>query len=701
MVRTENLVIVESPSKCKTIEGYLGDKYKVIATCGHFRSLTDLSQIKDDLDIKFSVSKPKILKMLKEEILMSKNVILATDNDREGESIAWHICDACKLPLTTQRIIFHEITKDAIQRAILSPTIIDMNKVNSQKCRQVLDLYIGFTISPILWKYIQHKLSAGRCQTPALKMLYEREQLIKNQNYETTYKVTGIFNTIEFKLVGNLDKVIPFLEACKIQNQTGGGFIVEKQKPNEVSYSPPSILITSTLQQRASNIGMSPKQTMMCAQTLYEHGLITYMRTETPAYSTTFIEKINKQICLQYGKEYMGNPCSNVDTHEGIRVTDIKIDSVDFDSNTNKLYHFIYNHTFQSCMSTAFYIQTPYDISMPYDRIMRHVSSYPKFKGWKILKDFTDIDLIDQSSGLDFMKKVNYSNISAKEQCEHLILHYNEAQLIKQLEKEDIGRPSTYTSILDSIEKYVTKGRIETNQLSLVHYVLNDDIRIEKENKCIEEKNKLKLTELGEKVTLFCYKYFDLFEYSYTKQMELFLDNVSNTSNISNVSNVSNISNESNDWKVILNNQIKKIKECSSYEIDEIKPEYKSLHCGLYKKHPLVIKDGPHGYYIDYKKEKTSLKHIEGISEWIKDQEMNEERMNVLINYMKNDTNNKNVINNDISIRKSKDDKGYYIFYKTSKMKKPKFYSFPNELMNETDYINKIKDYIEKKYKLI
>jgi len=688
MVKTENLVIVESPSKCKTIEGYLGDKYKVIATCGHFRSLTDLSQIitnDGNIDIKFSVSKPKILKMLKEEILMSKNIILATDNDREGEAIAWHICDACKLPLTTQRIIFHEITKDAIQRAILSPTIIDMNKVNSQKCRQVLDLYIGFTISPILWKFIQHKLSAGRCQTPALKMLYEREQLIKNQNYETTYKVTGIFNTIEFKLVGNLDdvNVIPFLEACKNQNQIG--FIVEKQPPNEVSYSPPSILITSTLQQRASNIGMSPKQTMMCAQTLYEHGLITYMRTETPAYSTSFIEKINKQICLQYGKEYVGNPCSNVDTHEGIRVTDIKIDSVDFDSNTNKLYHFIYNHTFQSCMSTAFYIQTPYDISMPYDRIMRHISSYPKFKGWKILKDSDELE----SSGLDFMKKVNYTTINAKEQCENLLLHYNEAQLIKQLEKEDIGRPSTYTSILDSIEKYVTKGRIETNHLSLVHYTLSLDIMIEKENKCIEEKNKLKLTELGEKVTLFCYKYFDLFEYSYTKQMELFLDNVSNVSNVS----------ISNDWKVILNDQIKKIKECSSYEIDEIKPEYKSLHCGLYKKHPLVIKDGPHGYYIDYKKEKTSLKNIEtNISEWIKDQEINEERMNILIDYMNNDTNN--MINNDISIRKSKD-KGYYIFYKTLKMKKPKFYSFPNELMNEPDYMNKIKDYIEKKYKLI
>jgi DNA topoisomerase-1 len=217
-------------------------------------------------------------------------------------------------------------------------------------------------------------------------MLYEREQLIKNQTYDTKYKINGIFNTIEFKLVGNMEQeyVIPFLDACKIQNQSGqtdqSGYIVEKKESNEVSYSPPSILITSTLQQRASQIGISPKQTMICAQTLYEHGLITYMRTDTSAYSTSFVEKINKHICNQYGKEYIGNPCLNVDTHEGIRITDIKIDTVDFDSNTNKLYNFIYKHTFQSCMSTAIYIQTPYDISMPYDRIMRHISSCAKFK---------------------------------------------------------------------------------------------------------------------------------------------------------------------------------------------------------------------------------------------------------------------------------------------------------------------------------
>jgi DNA topoisomerase-1 len=686
MVLNEYLVIVESPSKCKTIEGYLGDKYKVIATCGHFRSLDNLSQITmdDDIKIKYSVSKTKVLKQLKEEILMSKHIILATDNDREGEAIAWHICDACKLPFDTPRIIFHEITKDAIQKAILSPTIIDMTKVNSQKSRQVLDLYIGFTISPILWKYIQHKLSAGRCQTPALKMLYEREKMIQTQSYDTKYIVKGIFSNIEFKLVGNIkkDEVIPFLEVCRNKNEKEN-FIIEKKETNQVSYSPPTILITSTLQQRASQVlGMSPKQTMMCAQTLYEHGLITYMRTETSAYSISFIEKIHKVICLQYGKDYVGEPCSIVDTHEGIRVTELKIEKVEFDQNVNRLYEFIYKHTFQSCMATSVYIQTPYEININdnHDHIMRYVSSYPKFDGWKILNKEKECN----DSILQFIKNTKYTSISAKEQCEDLLLHYTEAQLINRLEKENIGRPSTYTSILDSLEKYIIKGRIETKNLSLTHYILTNEIVIENENKCIEEKNKLKITDLGEKVVLFCYKYFNgLFDYSYTKEMELFLDSMT-------------------DWTK-LKEQIIKIKDCSSIIINEIKPEYKSLHCGQYKNHPLIIKDGPHGYYLDYKKEKISLKSLKSmesieISEWIKDQEMNKERMKILIDYINNNKNMK--INNDISIRKNKDKDEYYLFYKTSKMKKPKFYSFPNEYMNEDNY-DKIKEYIEKKYKLI
>jgi DNA topoisomerase-1 len=547
--------------------------------------------------------------------------------------------------------------------------------------RQVLDLYIGFTISPILWKFIQHKLSAGRCQTPALKMLYEREQLIHSQNYETKYKVIGMFNDLEFKLVRmiNKEEVLPFLEACKLKNDIKNDYIIEKKQSNEVTYSPPSILITSTLQQRAGQMGLSPKQTMMCAQILYEHGLITYMRTETSAYSTTFIEKINKQITTQYGKEYIGTPCSNVDIHEGIRVTDLKIEKVDFDQNVNRLYDFIYKHTFQSCMSLGLYIQTPYEIQMPMGYIMRYVSSYAKFKGWKILNCLEN-NPDDLNSTFNFMKKVKCNSVTAHEQCENLLLHYTEAQLIQRLEKENIGRPSTYTSILDSVEKYIIKGRIETKNLSLTHYILKNEIVLEHENKCIEEKNKLKITDLGEKVTSFCYKYFNtLFDYSYTKDMETYLDNVGIN------------------WKLELINKINLIKELSSVTIDEVKPEYNSLHCGLYKKYPLIIKDGPHGYYLEYKKEKTSLKLIDAnISEWITDQSMNEERMKLLIDYMVN----KNIkINDDISVRKS--ERGYYIFYKTTKMKKPKFFSFPNEYMDEDDYLDKITDYIEKKYKLI
>jgi DNA topoisomerase-1 len=337
-------------------------------------------------------------------------------------------------------------------------------------------------------------------------------------------------------------------------------------------------------------------------------------------------------------------------------------------------------------MSTAVYIQTPYEIQMPMNHVMRYVSSHAKFTGWKIIKTEECENKLEKinklENKLEFMKNVNYSSLIAKEQCQDLLLHYTESQLINRLEKENIGRPSTYTSILDSIDKYVTKGKIDTKSLSLTHYIKQTEIVVEHETKCIEEKNKLKITDLGEKVILFCYKYFNsLFNYSYTKEMERFLDNVI-------------------DWKNV-NEQIMKIKEYSSIIIDEAKPEYKSLHCGLYKKHPLIIKDGPHGYYLEYKKEKTSLNALENVSEWIKDQEMSEERMNLLIDYMnqKKINENQNKINDNISIRKS--ERGYYIFYKTSKMKKPKFYSFPNEYMDETNYIDKIKDYVEKKYKLI
>ena len=192
----KSLLIVESPSKCKIIEIYLGDAYKVVASCGHFRSLNKLEQINlETLEVKYNNDKPKIIKMLREEVAQASEVILATDDDREGEAIAWHICQVCKLPLTTKRILFQEITKPALIKAVQNPSTINMDRVHSQQTRQILDLYIGFKISPLLWKHIQHTLSAGRCQTPALRMIYEQDQLIKNQNYNTDYSVYGLFTS--------------------------------------------------------------------------------------------------------------------------------------------------------------------------------------------------------------------------------------------------------------------------------------------------------------------------------------------------------------------------------------------------------------------------------------------------------------------------------------------------------------------------
>jgi len=478
------IVIVESPSKCKTIESYLGNNYRVIATCGHFRSLTKLEQIHlDTMEIKYT-SKPKIVSMLKDEIL-NKKVILATDNDREGESIAWHICMVCGLPLNTPRIIFHEITKDAIQYAIKHPTIIDLNKVYSQQCRQILDLYIGFTISPILWKYIQHKLSAGRCQTPALKMLYEQEELIQNQSYDTHYKLSALYKNIEFHSTSSFTKeeTMAFFETLqKIKGEKGENvnenieFPLKKESITH-TYSPPSILITSSLQKGMS---MSPKQIMICAQVLYEHGLITYMRTDTAAYSKEFVEKSNKYISLHYGKEYCGTPNTNVATHEGIRVTDLSISSVNFDQNVNRVYEFIYKHTLQSCMSTAIYSQTHYDVDI-HSTIFRYSATDPIFKGWKVLQKQ------EESIHLHFIDKISFSLIKAKEQCKTIQLHFTESQLISRLEKENIGRPSTYTSILDSIEKYVNKGKIESITLDLTHYSF--DMKIKSIEKLKETKN--------------------------------------------------------------------------------------------------------------------------------------------------------------------------------------------------------------------
>ena len=680
----KTLLIVESPSKCKIIEKYLGDDYKVVASCGHFRSLNKLEQIDlETLEVKYSNDKPKIIKMLREEVALAKEVILATDDDREGEAIAWHICQVCKLPLTTKRILFQEITKSALVKAIQSPTTINMSRVHSQQARQILDIYIGFTISPLLWKHIQHTLSAGRCQTPALRMIYEQEQLIKTQAYETDFVVSGLFTAkdIEFKVSHHLlssVNVIDFFEKCK-----GHSFTLTKGLAKQVTASAPGILITTTLQQKASSaLGMSPQQVMRCAQTLYENGLITYMRTDCAYYSEEFIEKTNDYIKKEYGEKYIGNiKLTEKKAHEGIRITQHNIKTVDIEQNVNRLYEFIYRHTLQSCMSPNITLQTPYTL----DYGFTYLSIKTIFQGWKILqKKETETNW---ETYLDSLVKINCNKIVAEERCIGQEFHYCEAQLIKKMEKENIGRPSTYVSILESIEKkYVDKGRIKGKTLELTTYELkNDTTTISREEKIIQEENKLSITEIGIKVSEFCQTHFEpIFNYRFTERMEAQLDLIGEGKQ---------------EYKLIIKGFIEEVNKLLT--IDAPKISYRSLHCGAWKKHAVVIKDGPYGFYVEYNKNSISLqkfKTMDIINEWIVEQSINKDDLAELIEYVKKKDGY--VITPTISIRNGP--KGYYIFHKNAKMKKPKFYDCSEiiEYIDSRD-TDKIIDYIEKKYKLI
>jgi DNA topoisomerase-1 len=556
-----------------------------------------------------------------------------------------------------------------------------MNRVHGQQARQILDIYIGFTISPLLWKHIQHTLSAGRCQTPALRMIYEQDQLIKTQQYGTDYSVSGLFTAkdIEFKVSQHLssDSVLVFLEKCK-----GHSFTLTKGVAKQVTASSPSILITTTLQQKASSaLGMSPQQVMRNAQTLYENGLITYMRTDCAYYSEEFIEKTNEYIKKEYGEKYIGNiKLTEKKAHEGIRITQHIIKTVDIEQNVNRLYEFIYKHTLQSCMSPNITLHTPYVL----DYGFTHLSIKTIFQGWKILQKKEETNW---ETYLDSLVKINCNKIVAEEKCMNQEFHYCEAQLIKKMEKENIGRPSTYVSILESIEKkYVDKGRVKGKTLTLSTYELkNNVINISREEKIIQEENKLTITEIGIKVSEFCHTHFEpIFNYRFTERMETQLDLIGEGKQ---------------EYKPIIKGFMEEVNKLLT--IDAPKISYRSLHCGLWKKHAVVIKDGPYGFYVDYNKNSISLqkfKTMDIINQWIVEQSINKDDLSELIEYVKKKDGY--VITPTISIRNGP--KGYYIFHKTSKMKKPKFYDCSEiiEYIDSRD-TDKIIDYIEKKYKLI
>ena len=580
-----SLVIVESPAKCKKIENYLGPGYKVIASFGHLRTISGLESIdtNNNFNTVYSVInediKLKQIEKIRSEIAKSDDVIIATDDDREGEAIGWHVCDLFGLSVTnTKRIIFHEITETAIQSAISHPKKINMRKVEAAQSRQILDLLVGFTISPILWDCVSKthdtSLSAGRCQTPALRIIYDNYLDIKESPGKLVYNTTGYFTSLNLSFDLNKQfvsdiEVREFLELCKNWN-----FIYTTTSPKKTIKVSPEPLTTSILQQLASNeLHMSPKETMKYAQQLYEGGYITYMRTDSKKYSQEFINSVKNYLSTFYGDQYINKTIDNLivgantdtgadnytnkktiaekkgiplpqEAHEAIRPVNISVRSPSLeDSSTNlqaksvRLYDLIWRRTLESCMPSAQYNSISAKISAPINSEFVYRAEQPIFLGWQIIQKK---ELDDQhNKNYQFLQtlkqnvSINPKKIDARFSMIELKSHYTEARLIQLLEEKGIGRPSTFASLVDKIQerKYVIKQNIEGKKIECVDFALKDNIvsDIVSEREFGNEKNKLVIQPLGIIVMEFLLEKFDMFfNYEYTKGMENELDNIAN-----------------------------------------------------------------------------------------------------------------------------------------------------------------------------
>jgi DNA topoisomerase-1 len=565
---TTSLVIVESPAKCKKIESYLGPGYKVVASFGHLRNISGLESIEVHNNFKTSYSimedpmKQKQIEKIRNEIGKADEVIIATDDDREGEAIGWHICDLFGLPIdTTKRIIFHEITETAIQSAISHPKRINMNIVQSQQARQILDLLVGFTISPILWNCISKKhdasLSAGRCQTPALRLIYDNYLDIKKSPGNLIYDITGYFTTqnLVFALNKQFDKediVNDFLEHCKTWE-----FIYSLTAPKKTLKKSPEPLTTSTLQQMAYNeLHISPKETMKCAQELYEGGYITYMRTDSKKYSAEFVETVKNFITSTYGHQYVSNVITSLtdeltkskstkkgipppqEAHEAIRPVNIAVTTTSdskLSSKTNKLYELIWKRTVETCMPSAQYSVLSAKLTAPLNTEFVYKCEQVIFLGWKIINNKDDDIANNYYQYIQTLKQhvsMRFKQINAHFNLVDHKMHYTEAKLVQLLEDNGIGRPSTFASLVDKIQerKYVEKQNIAGTEIASTDYVLKDNIisKVVSSKTFGNEKNKLVIQPLGILVIELLITKFDMFfNYDYTKQMENTLDDIS------------------------------------------------------------------------------------------------------------------------------------------------------------------------------
>jgi len=573
---SHDLVIVESPAKCKKIEGYLGAGYKCIASFGHLRELASLENVNigRNFDVVYTpiedAIKKKQIKLLGSEIAASVasggQVILATDDDREGEAIAWHICMLFDLnPERTKRIIFHEITEQALQHAVKNPTRLNMNIVNAQQARQVLDLLVGFKVSPILWKNVSSgSLSAGRCQTPALKLVYENHQEIQKNPGHMQYNTTGYFThlcipfelNVHYPADAGADVVAGADADPEKKSDEMTDFLFESADfshklkcaaPKKVMRAPPQPLNTSRIQQEASNeLHFSPKETMRLCQSLYEGGHITYMRTDSRTISADFVEKAKKYITGKWSDEYLGKSETlplkkkeDTDPHEAIRPTNVSVADLsdkNVDPKEKRLYRMIWKTTVESCMSPAIFLNIKAEISAPGNKKAKYTYTAEQldFPGWMAVENKKQDDAQVKIYNFLSAKKegeVSFTKICSTVRMKEQKQHYTEARLVQLLEERGIGRPSTFSSLVDKIQErgYVKKRDVVGREMDCIDYELeNGDVcEIVKKREFGNEKGKLVIEPLGILVLEFLDKHFsNLFQYDYTRNMENSLDEI-------------------------------------------------------------------------------------------------------------------------------------------------------------------------------
>ena len=553
----KNLVIVESPAKAKTIEKFLGDDYKVMSSYGHIRDLKkkelsiDTKTLEPDYEI--PAEKTKLVSELKSQAKNAEKIWLASDEDREGEAISWHLCEVLGLDeAKTSRIVFHEITKGAILEAIKTPRHLDMNLVNAQQARRVLDRLVGFKLSPVLWRKVKPALSAGRVQSVAVRLIVEREREIQNFVSEPFYRVNGIFaimnadgSATELKAelstkFKNHDAAVAFLEKCKEAT-----FVIDSVNKKPLRRTPAPPFTTSTLQQEAARkLGFTVSQTMMVAQHLYENGLITYMRTDSVNLSSLCIDASKQEITTLYGEEYSKprqyhtHSKGAQEAHEAIRPTNMNAVNIEGTQQEKRLYDLIWKRTAACQMADAELEKTTVNIKVSTaEEMFVATGEVVKFDGFmKVYHESTDDDDTNDEGSrilppLKDGQQLQRRDVTSTERFTTGPMRYTEASLVHKLEELGIGRPSTYAPTISTIQQreYVAKGDKKGEERLYVVDTLKGIKIISKQKTEVtgSEKGKLIPSDVGIVVNDFLMEYFpSIMDYNFTANVEKKFDEI-------------------------------------------------------------------------------------------------------------------------------------------------------------------------------